>query len=108
MSASASHLFTGKWRIIEADIWDKEFLDLIEQAYIQFDDNGYGEFVVGAVTGSIDCAYSTLTASFNWAGNDEMDEASGSGEAKIKEEGSLIIDLKFFRGDEVELKAVKK
>ena len=34
----------GKWRIIEMELWDKDFLDMMEPAYIAFDGKAGGEF----------------------------------------------------------------
>lgn len=96
----------GKWRIVEADLWDRAYLDLMEPAYIQFS-NDRGEFAFGAVTGGMDCQYGKRLASFTWLGNDEMDEASGYGEATHEDDGTLTIELRFHTGDEAQLKAVK-
>jgi len=106
-STTPGNPFVGKWRIIEADLWDKDYLDLVEKAYIQFSNEGLGDFAFGAVTGSIDCHYSKYSVFFTWAGNDEMDAASGSGKAKIESNGTLTINLRFHLGDEAQLKAIK-
>lgn len=42
--------FLGRWRIVEMDLWDNDYLDLIEPAFIQFDVED-GAFVFGAVKG---------------------------------------------------------
>ena len=34
----------GKWRIVEADLWDRDYLDLVEPAHISFGKDGRGEF----------------------------------------------------------------
>ena len=26
--------FAGRWRIVEMDVWDKDFLDLVEMAHL--------------------------------------------------------------------------
>jgi hypothetical protein len=41
----------GRWRIVEVEAWDKDFLDLVEPAYILFGETG-SEFAFGCVTGS--------------------------------------------------------
>ncbi len=28
--------FAGRWRIVEMDVWDKDFLDLVETAHLTF------------------------------------------------------------------------
>ena len=41
----------GKWRIVEADPWDRDYLDLVEPAHITFGGNGHGDFAFGCVNG---------------------------------------------------------
>ena len=49
MSRGAASPLIGKWRITEMGLWDKEYLDMVEPAYIQFKANGLGEFKFGCV-----------------------------------------------------------
>ncbi|NKW71836.1 hypothetical protein HGD85_02395 [Rhodobacteraceae bacterium R_SAG10] len=107
MIARATSPIIGKWRIISSDMWDRDFLDLVEPAYIVFSPQGGGEFVFGAVTGSMDCRYGGNTAFFTWIGSDEMDEVSGSGEAELDDDDTLTIDLHRHLGDEAILVAKK-
>ncbi|MEQ8733061.1 MAG: hypothetical protein RIF45_08670 [Hyphomicrobiales bacterium] len=97
----------GTWRIIEADLWDRDFLDLVEPAFITFTRMG-GDFAFGAVTGAMDCSYSKTMAFFTWVGNDEMDEASGGGDAELLENASIEITLSFDGGDQAVINAVKQ
>lgn len=48
-----THPLAGKWRIVEMELWDREFIDLLGPGYITFDDQGGGEFCFGAATGEI-------------------------------------------------------
>ena len=48
----------GKGRILEADLWDRDYPDLVEAAHITFEDNGRGEFAFVCVQGDLDCEYS--------------------------------------------------
>jgi len=96
----ARHPLLGKWRIVEMELWDADFLDLVEPAYILFDDQGRGEFVFGAVCGGLDCRYGAASVHFTWQGNDEMDPACGDGEAELDEAGDLIGEIRFHLGDE--------
>ena len=36
MSAGPSARSLGRWRIVEADQWDRDYLDLVEPAFIRF------------------------------------------------------------------------
>jgi hypothetical protein len=53
------------------------------------DADGGGEFKLICVSGSMDCGFSRNSVDFTWQGYDEMDEASGSGEAEIGDGGIL-------------------
>jgi len=39
----------GKWRLIDMEQWDQDFIDLVEPGYIAFKRGGTGEMVFGAV-----------------------------------------------------------
>lgn len=95
----------GKWRIVEADLWDRNYLDPVEPAHITFEDNGHGEFAFGCVQGGLDCEYSQRIIFFTWQGFDEMDEVNGAGSAELDDDGSLEIEIRFHLGDEATLKA---
>ena len=97
----------GKWRIVEADLWDSEYLDMLEPAFIAFNKDGRGEFHFGCVNAGLDCEYSATTAHFTWQGFDEMDEVSGDGFAQVEDDGTLSVEIEFHLGDEATLKAKK-
>ena len=95
----------GKWRIVEMELWDADFLDMLEPAYIVFEAKEGGEFMFGAVRGELDCRYSTDGVSFTWQGFDEMDPASGAGSVKLDQTGALTGEIRFHLGDESTFKA---
>jgi hypothetical protein len=41
----------GRWRIVEMDVWDKDFLDLVETAHLTFKGAADGEIAFGALKG---------------------------------------------------------
>jgi hypothetical protein len=53
MTKAAS--LNGKWRIVAMALWDNDFLDMMEPAYIAFDGKAGGEFAFGCVTGGLHC-----------------------------------------------------
>ena len=106
MSAAQSKVI-GKWRIFAADLWDAKDLHLAEPAFIRFDADGRGEFMFICVSGGMDCYYGESDASFTWVGSDEMEEASGAGEAEVGKDGILSIEIKFHLGNDAILKARK-
>ena len=69
--------FVGRWRIVEMDVWDKDFLDLVETAHLTFKGAADGEIAFGALKGFLDVRYGTrdgsACAEFSWEGNDEND-----------------------------------
>ena len=87
------------------ELWDSDFLDLVEPAYIRFDAQGRGEFVFGAVQGSLHCRYGPASVRFTWQGSDEMDPASGAGDAELDEDGLLTGEIRFHDGDDSTFKA---
>ena len=97
----------GRWRIVEADLWDREYLDLCGPASLVVRANGDGEIAFGAMQASLDVDYGPDEIGFTWAGFDEMDEVSGSGSAELQEDGSLEIEFEYHLGDKAVLRAVR-
>jgi hypothetical protein len=93
----------GKWRIIEMPGYPADYPDLVEPAYILFENKGGGEFAFGACTGHIWEASNANAASidFSWDGSDEMDEVSGDGDAELQHDGSLRGEIRYRSGDEL-------
>ncbi len=96
--------FTGSWRITDMDLWDEESRNMLGPAYIQFDNDGRGEFRFIAVQGWLDCRFGERhgkpLVEFSWQGSDEMDEASGRGWAILEENSSLQGRIFFHQGDD--------
>ncbi len=95
----------GRWRIVEADLWAQDHLDLVEPARITIRGDGHGEIAFGALNASLDCEYSPSIVFFTWEGFDEMDEVRGDGSAELNDDGTLDIEFRYHLGDEAELKA---
>jgi len=95
--------FTGIWHIDEMSNWDEDYCNMEVQAYIEIDEQGNGEFQFGLVHGYLngrivkDGDGSKLK--FTWDGNDECDEASGSGWLKSQDKDTLEGYIKFHQGD---------
>ena len=97
----------GRWRIVEADLWDRDYLDLSGPATLVVQASGHGEIAFGAMQASLDIDYGPDEIGFTWAGFDEMDEVSGTGSAELRDDGSLQIEFEYHLGDEAILKAVR-
>ncbi len=95
----------GRWRIVEADIWDRDHLDLVEPAMMVIGADGHGEIAFGAMQAGLDLEYSRTLVFFTWAGFDEGDQVSGSGCAELQDDGTIEIEFAYHLGDEAILKA---
>ena len=90
----------GRWRIVEMPDYTEDYPDMVEPAYILFEDRGSGEFAFGCVIGQIFGGGDTDAIEFHWSGNDEMDEVEGHGWAEFQPDGSLRGQICFHDGDE--------
>ena len=69
MNAATGCELIGRWRIVEADLWDRDYLDLVEPAYMTFAKNGRGEFAFGAINATMELRYGQRIVFFNWTGS---------------------------------------
>ena len=46
--------FTGLWHIVSMETWDEDYFNEEVQAFIEFEDNGTGNFQFGYVQGYMD------------------------------------------------------
>ncbi len=108
--SKASNPLVGRWRITEMELWDRKDLDLVVPAFIEFDDDGMGEFQFIVVQGSLDCRFSERaglpSVEFSWEGADEGDSALGRGWAMLCD-GRLEGRWYFHRGDDSAFVATK-
>ena len=81
----------GRWRIVEADLWDRDHLELVEPATLTIGADGRGEIIFGAMQGGLELEYSRSTVFFTSAGFEEMGEVSCSGSAELQDHGSIEI-----------------
>lgn len=96
----------GRWRIVAADLWERDYLDLCGPATLDIRADGHGEIALGALQASLELAYGSSDVSFDWIGFDEMDEVRGSGSAELLDDGSLEIEFDNQHGDDAVLKAI--
>ena len=85
--AKKKNPFEGRWRIVSMSAWEDDFLDEEVEAYIEFNDRGWGKFHFGNVHGQMDCRLTTRddepAVEWSWDGNAEMDAAQGRGWAVL-------------------------
>jgi hypothetical protein len=82
VSAPADCKLLGRWRIVEADIWDRDYLDLCGPAAITISAEGRSEIAFGAMEAGLEIAYGRTSIDFTWIGFDEGDDVSGEGSAE--------------------------
>ena len=104
MTAPAGCQLIGCWRIVEADLWDRDYLDLVAPASITIGATGHGEIAFGAMEAGLDLEYSPTMVFFTWDGFDEMDEVNGSGTAELLDDGTIEIEFAYHLGDEAMLR----
>ena len=100
MSEPVECQLIGRWRIVEADLWDRAYLDLAGPAYLQIADNGWAEFAFGAVEATAELEYGRTIVFSRWTGFDEGDEISGDGSAELQDDGTIEVELSFDNGDD--------
>ncbi|PWC56524.1 hypothetical protein [Azospirillum sp. TSO22-1] len=105
MTAARRCKVLGKWRLTEADQWDRAYLDLVEPAYIRFDEDGRSEMVFGALQADLGCETGVSIIFFDFEGNDEMTSIHGTGTAELAEDESLEVEISIHHGDEILIKA---
>jgi hypothetical protein len=89
----------AKWRLVEMELWDQEFIDLVQPGFIAFGRSGSGEMGFGAVELTLDWkADANSKVSFSFHGFDEGDEVSGRGWAKVTLD-RMTGRIDFARGD---------
>jgi hypothetical protein len=108
VNAASNSRLIGCWRIVEADLWDRDHLDLVEPAMIAIGADGHGEIAFGALQAGLDLRYSQNLVHFTWAGFDEMDEVSGDGHAELLDDGTIEITFAYHNGDEAILNAKRE
>lgn len=100
----------GGWRISEMDLWDRDVIDLLGPALIEFRADGTGSFRFVAVEGYLDFRHDEgatgARVEFTWEGDDAGSHVSGRGWAELEHDGSLCGRILFHLGDTSGFRAV--
>jgi len=96
-----------RWRIVEADLWDREYLDLCGPARLTITVHG-GEIAFGAIEAGLEVEYGRDSIGFRWFGSDEGDQVDGDGTAELLDDGTIEIEFAYRNGDEAILKAKRE
>ncbi len=103
MKAPANCRLIGRWRIVEADLWDRAYLDLCGPATLTISTQG-GDVAFGALQAGLEVEYARDSIGFRWAGYEEGDEVEGEGTAELLDDETIEIDFAYHNGDEAVLK----
>lgn len=99
------------WRIDEMELWDRDDLDLVCPAFIEFAPGGSGRFAFVAVEADIDCRDGARdghpAVEFSWDGNDDGDPVSGRGWAALSSNVMLQGRIYFHHGDDSGFRATR-
>ena len=99
MTGPATCELIGRWRIVEADLWDRDYLDRAEPACLPIGRDGWAEFAFGCLTAGGQIEASRTIVFFRWSGCDEGEEVCGGGSAELQEDGTIEMELSFDNGD---------
>jgi hypothetical protein len=103
MAKKESKSLVGTWHIYDMELWDEDYFNMEVQAYITVMPQAAGDFQFGLVSGGLDGEFSrsgdTERFDFTWEGNDECDEASGSGWLILKSADEVEGSIKLHGGD---------
>lgn len=96
--------YLGRWRILEMEQWDKDFIDLTGEGHITFQQEYSGELQFGAVECDLDCRIEKVRdkerIAFSFVGEDEGDEVTGRGWAVLESGDRLRGRIYFHYGDQ--------
>ena len=70
MKAPANCRLIGRWRIVEADLWDRAHLNLCGPATLTITTQG-GDIAFGALEAGLEVEYARDSIGFRWQGSDE-------------------------------------
>ena len=90
----------GRWRIVEIEGCDTDYIDMLGPGHIQFDPDG-GQIEFGTVQVALEWWCGQAGAHFNFHGSDEGTEISGNGNAEIEDDGTLQGKIRFHGTDDM-------
>ena len=103
MRAPANCRLIGRWRIVEADLWDRAHLDLCGPATLTITAQG-GEIAFGALEAGLEVEYARTRLAFTGPAARKATRSRAKGPPNSSTTGRSI-EFAFRNGDEAVLKA---
>jgi len=93
--------YYGRWNIESMEGWDKDYINLVEQAHIHIESDGSGKMIWGAMSSTISGKYNAALKQyeFNWHGFDEGDHVSGEVQVRLTSNGEAIATMHMNHGE---------
>ncbi|WP_085035865.1 hypothetical protein [Ensifer aridi] len=88
MSAASNCRLIGRWRIVDADLWDLDYLQLAEPTAITIGPDGPRE-IAFAIQATLDIGSTRSVVSFTWSGFDKRDEVSGDVHTELLDDDAI-------------------
>ena len=104
VKAPANCRLIGRWRIVEADLWDRAHLDLCGSGSAD-DHRARRRNRLRRLGGRPRSRIRPRLDRFHRAGCEEGDEVEGEGTAELLDDGTIEIEFAYRNGDEAVLKA---
>lgn len=106
--------FVGYWKIIEMEVWARDYIDLVIPGFIEFkyeEDHLMGEFQFGTVSGWLDCRVRDVNGvtyiEWSWQGQSDTDPGCGRGWATLVND-ELVGRIFIHCSDDSAFKATKR
>jgi len=107
LKAPANCQRIGGQRIVEAGLWDREYLDLCGPAMLTITTHGV-EIVFGAMEAGLEVENARDSIGFRWPGSDEGDQIEGEGTPELLDDDTIEIESSYSNGDKAILTAKKR
>ena len=106
MNPEIPEQFRGWWRIVETSQWASKFIDRLGPAVISF--TGHGDRLrMHCLLAYVNVMPTKTGVSFTWQGAWEFDPMTGTGTARVGEDGRLTGSIRIEDGDNSTFTAVR-
>jgi len=106
MHESIPFEYRGWWRIVDTQVWAKDWLDILGPALISLTGSA-DRLRMHCLLAYVNCKATRNGVSFTWQGAWEFDPMSGSGRVRLGKDGRLEGLIRIRDGDESTFTAVR-